>query len=162
MEKPASTQSALPGRIAAKDRLAQLHIEEVMQRRKRVSLYHNSCIRSCNMKGEAYGVVDGLLLRIEKGICVYHPLSYIGLKVTAKGLKLMLQLMHQRDTIVGYLCNILSNEKRCHCGAVFERLVLCNPIFRVPKVHSQRESQFGKAHMGSSSHKIDYYFIFIY
>ena len=114
------------------------------------------------MKGKTHGVADGLLLWIEKGVCIYCPLSHIGLEVTAKGLKLMLQLMHQRNAVVGNRPNILSDKKRCHRSAVFERPLFSDPILCIPKVHSQRESQFWKTHQDFSSRKIDYYFIFIY
>ena len=141
MEKPASAQTALPGRIAAKDCLAQFHIEKVMQRRKGIPLGHDSCARSCNMKGKTHGVIDRLHLWIEKRVRIYRTFSHIRLEMTAEGLELMLQLMHQRNAVVGDRPNILSDEKRCHRSAVFERLLFSDPIFCIPKVHSQRESQ---------------------
>ena len=82
--------------------------------------------------------------------------------MAAKSLKLVLQLMHQRNAVVGDWPNIFSDEKRCHRSSVFERPLFSDPIFCIPKVHSQRESQSWKIHRNFSSHKIDYYFIFIY
>ena len=114
------------------------------------------------MKGKTHGVADGLLLGIEKGVRIYCPLSHIRLEVTAECLKLMLQLMHQRDAVVGDWPNTLSDEKRCHRSAVFERPLFSDPILCIPKVHSQRESQFWKIHPNFSSRKIDYFFNFVY
>ena len=78
--------------------------------------------------------------------------------MTAKSLKLPLQLPHQRDAVIGNLPDVLSDEKRRHRGAVFERPLFSNPLFRIAKVHSQWESKPRKIHQNFSSRKMDYYF----
>ena len=146
MEEPASAQTALARRIAAKDCLAQLYKEEVVQGGKGVPFCHDSCVWSCNMKDKTHGAADGLLLWIKKGVCVYGSLSHIGLEMTAEGLKLLFQFMYQGNAIIGDSTNIFSDEKRCYCSAVFERPLFSDSILCIPKVHSQRESQFWKTH----------------
>ena len=77
-------------------------------------------------------------------------------------LKLLLQLPHQRDAVVGNLPDVLSDEKRRHRRAVFERPLFSDPIFRIAKVHSQWESKSWKIHQKFSPRKIDDYFNPIY
>ena len=82
--------------------------------------------------------------------------------MTAKRLKLLLQLPHQGDAVVGNLPDVLSNKKRRHRGAVFEWPLFSDPIFRIAKVHSQWESKSWKIHQKFSSRKIDDYLVLIY
>ena len=51
----------------------------------------------------------------EKHRRVYFPISHIGLEMTAESLKLLLQLPHQRDAVVGNLPDVLSDL----CGRWF-------------------------------------------
>ena len=103
-----------------------------------------------------------MLLRTEKHRRVYFPISHIGLEMTAESLKLLLQLPHQRDAVVGNLPDVLSDEKRRHRRAVFERPLFSDPIFCIAKVHSQWKSKSRKIHQKFSSRKIDDYLVLIY
>ena len=103
-----------------------------------------------------------MLLWLKKRVRVYRLLFHVWLKMAAKSLKLVLQLPHQRNAVVGSLPDVLSDEKRRHRSAVLKWALFTDPISVIAKVHSQWESQSWKIHRNFSFRKIDYYFIFIY